>query len=222
MDVDQLKSEWQALDQKVQSVLRLNARVVEDAVVTRTRSYVGREYRRMVPSLLLDVGAMVLLGSFIGDHWGEPRFSIPAIALHLFVLGFTIATSRQWALLHAIDHGAAVIANQRRLERLKLERVWMTKWVILLAPLLWTPLFIVLCKGLLHVDAYRAFGMRYIVANLLVGVAAIPILWWGARRFGERFRDRPFVQRLCDDIGGRNLKAATAYLASLAAFEEES
>jgi hypothetical protein len=221
MDIDALKAEWRALDGKVQASLRIGAWLARDARATRIGRYRAREAWRMVPSLVLDVIALALLGSFIGDHWREPRFLVPALALDVFVLFFTIASARQWALVHSVDHGAPIVATQRKLERLTLERVWMTKWVILLSPLLWTPLFIVAMKGLLGVDAYRAFGMLYIVANLVVGIVAIPILWWLARRLGARLQGRPLLRRLCDDVAGGNLTAASAYLASLAALEEE-
>src|SRR4051812_46878825 len=114
MDLDQLKTEWRALDGKVQAALRLNAAMTRDAQVTRMGRYRARETGRMVTYLLLDIIAMALLGSFIGDHWREPRFLVPALALHLFVLFFTIASARQWALVRAMDHAAPIVAAQRK------------------------------------------------------------------------------------------------------------
>ncbi len=71
-------------------------------------------------------------------------------------------------------------------------------------------------------DAFRLFGVRYIVANLLFGIVAIPVLMWLARRFAERLAGRPLLKRLADDLAGRNLTAALSYLASLTAFEQEA
>jgi hypothetical protein len=73
-----------------------------------------------------------------------------------------------------------------------------------------------------QVDAYRVFGLPYIVANLLFGLAAIPILIWLSRRYGPRLAGRPLLKRLADDLAGRNLSAALSYLESLAAYEDET
>jgi len=123
--------------------------------------------------------------------------------------------------LRGVDYSAPVLRNQRQLGQLRLERLRLTKLALLAAPLLWTPLFIVALEALFGIDAYRLFGGWYLVANLLLGVAAIPILLWLARRYGERLAGRPLLKRLADDVAGRNLTAALDHLAALAAFEAE-
>jgi hypothetical protein len=81
------------------------------------------------------------------------------------------------------------------------QRIRVTKWTLLSAPLLWTPLLIVALKGQLGLDAYAIFSQSWLAANL------------------ER---SPCIQSLMRDIAGYNLTAAAGFLSSLARFEEES
>jgi len=221
MDLDELKEQWQKLDAKVQLGLRVDARLLREVTSARTQTFVGGEVWRRMPLLLLDVLAVVWLGSFAADHVHELRFFVPAVALMAFAVFVLAAGVRQLALLRGVDYSAPVLRNQRQLGQLRLERLRLTKLALLAAPLLWTPLLVVALEALFGVDAYRLFGGWYLVANLLLGVAAIPILLWLARRYGERLAGRPLLKRLADDVAGRNLTAALDHLAALAAFEAE-
>ena len=114
-----------------------------------------------------------------------------------------------------IDYAAPVIEQQKQLERLRVLRIRKSKWILLLAPLLWTPLFI-FGLSLLGFDAGR-LGAPYLLANLAFGIAVIPVLLWLSRRPAVQ-RSRLFGQ-FADDLAGRSLVRARAQLASLAAFE---
>ena len=71
-------------------------------------------------------------------------------------------------------------------------------------------------------DAYRLFGIPYLVANLLLGLAIIPLGIWLSKKFSDRMGRSPFFQRLMKDLAGYNLNAATGFLARLSEFEDEN
>ena len=100
-------------------------------------------------------------------------------------------------------------------------RLRVNRGLLLLSPLLWTPLAIVAAKGFLGVDLYRAFGPAWIAANLAFGLAVIPLAIAIARRFSARFENSPLLQHLADDIAGRSLASATRQLEDIRRFEEE-
>lgn len=94
-------------------------------------------------------------------------------------------------------------------------------WTFLLAPLLWIPLLVVAMKGLLGLDAYVIFDTGWLVANALIGIGVIPLMLWVSKRYGDRWHHWSWVQTLMDDIAGRNLKKASAFLEELSIFERE-
>ena len=81
---------------------------------------------------------------------------------------------------------------------------------------------IVAFQGFLGVDVYRSFGALWVSANLLFGLAIIPLAIWLSKTFGDRMTKSPAIQRFMRDLAGYNLNAASGLLASLSEFEEET
>ena len=106
---------------------------------------------------------------------------------------------------------------------LRVLRIRTTQWALLTGQLVWwTPFLIVALKGLLDVDAYKVFDTAYLLGNLAVGLAIIPLAIWVSRRFADRMGHSPLMQRLMRELAGYNLNAATGFLAKLSEFENET
>jgi len=222
MNLEELRDQWVAQNDKLEKSLRLNAGLWRESGAHKARGALSGLSRAIWIELIINLVAMVLLGSFIADHIRETRFLVPAIALDLFALGLMITVAQQLAALGQVDFTAPILESQKRLEALRIQRIRGTKWILLLAPLLWTPLFIVALKGFFGVDAYAVFSSAWLVINLLFGLGLIPLMLWASKKFAGRFEHSPFVRRLLDDIAGRNLTAARACLDRLADFGDET
>ncbi len=221
MDLDDLKQTWQEQDSALDANLRLRTFARHAGNVRQTDTAGRRLVRGLWIEVILSFVATLLFGSFLADHILEPRFLVPAAMLQLAAV-LSIATGvRQLVAAKMRDDSEPVVAVQKRLESLRVERLRATKWTFLVAPLLWTPLLIVGLKGLWGLDAWAAFPPAYLPASLLFGLAMIPLGLWLARRFADRLACSPLLQRLARDLAGRNLNAALASLASLAEFERE-
>jgi hypothetical protein len=221
MALEDLEDKWADYDRKLDASLRLNARLLRESGLGRTRSMLTRLLVRVVGDLVVNLVLLIALGLFVANHFDQPRFLVPGLVLHLGAILLVIGCARQLALLKSIDYGAAVIAIQKRLQQLRILRIRTSKWLLLCVPLLWTPMLIVALKGYLGVDAYASFSGRWLAANLIAGVAVIPLMIWVSRRFAGRLQSSAFYRRLLDDIAGRNLAAATGYLDALASFEAD-
>jgi hypothetical protein len=217
-----MKDRWAEYDRKLEASLRLNTRMLREINLGRVDFSLKRLSRLLVFELLADLAAVVVLGLFIAGHAGEVRFLAPALLLGVCAVAFVIASIRQLAALHGLDYSAPVVAIQKQLEALRIERLRATKWILLLSPLLWTPLLIVALEGLLGLDAYLFLDGTWLAANLLVGLAVIPLMLWAARRFAGRWQGSPLVRSLMDDIAGRSLVEAAGFLNALSGFEAES
>lgn len=222
MALQELKDQWADYDRKLDASLRLNATLLRESSLGRTRSVLTRLVYRVVGDLVINLVLVVALGMFMANHFDQPRFLVPALVLNLGFVLLVIGSAHQLAVLKSIDYGAPVLTIQKRLQQLRILRIRTTKWLLLCVPLAWTPMLIVTLKGYLGLDAYAMFPGRWLAANLAVGVAVIPLMIWISRRFAGRLEGAPFYRRLMDDIAGRNLLAATGYLAALASFEGEA
>jgi hypothetical protein len=222
MDLDDLKQRWEEQDRKLDASLRLSTRLLRESALSRAARAITRLSWLMLPEILLNLGLVVWLGSFLADHFAQARFAIPAVALDLGAVVLLIAQGHQWWALRAIDYCAPVVAIQKELGRLRLQELRVFKWVLITAPLAWTPLLIVALKGLLGLDAYTIFSGAWLAANVAFGVAVLLLAVWVSRRYADRMERSPRLQRVMRNLSGYNLNAAAGFLGSLARFEEES
>jgi hypothetical protein len=222
MELDELKTCWQEQDRKLDECIRLNHRVLRESMLNRAGTALKRLLRLLWFELLLNVAGAIAVGSFIGDHFQEPRFLVPALAIQLGFIALIIGAGRQLAAIARVDYGAPIVTIQKRLESLRIERIHTVQWTLILSPLAWMPLFIVAMQGLFGVDVYTAFSSAWLVANVVFGLAVIVIAVWVSRSYGDRMGRWPSIQRLLQDIGGQNLAAAMGFVQSLSRFAQDA
>lgn len=221
MELDDLKRRWEDQDRKLEASLRLNTRLLNESVLAKTNTALKGLSRLLWFELVMNSVAVLWTGSFLAKHVAEPRFLIPAVALHLCVIALIIACVRQLVAIKMLDYSAPIVVIQKRLESLRAERIRATKLTLLCSPLLWTPLLIVALKSLFGVDAYTTLGAAYLLANLLFGLLVILLAVWISRRYAARMGGSPLVQRLMRDLAGHSLNAAASFLSSISQFEED-
>jgi len=133
-----------------------------------------------------------------------------------------ISSIHQLISVSTIDYAEPIVAIQKKLALLRVRKIRTAKWTLLLAPLLWTPLLIVTMRFLgMNMYAFPGAIERWLIANLLFGVAYIVLAVWLSRRYAARFERSPFIQQLMNDIAGRSLTAAVRFVTELSRFEEE-
>lgn len=222
MDLDDLKQRWEEQDRKLDASLHLSTRLLRESALGKAARATARLSWLMLPEILLNLGLVIWLGSFLADHIGQARFALPAVALDLGAIALLIAQGHQWWALRGVDYSAPVMEIQKELGRLRLQELRVLKWVLITAPLAWTPLLIVGIKGLLGLDAYVLFSGAWLAANVAFGLAVLLLAVWISRRYADRMERSPWIQGLMRNLSGYNLSAAAGFLSSLARFEEES
>jgi len=221
MELDELKQKWAEHDCKLEVNIRLTRQLLTATKMNRARSALQRMAVFLALESVVALALVIVLGSFIGDHIAMVRFAVPAAALDLFEIATLIVLIQQIRLALYIDYSNPVAAIQKQLESLRMLHIRHFQWTLLLAPLLWTPLLIVALEGFLRVDPYKTVGAAYLLANLLFGLAIIPLAIWLSKKFGHRMDRSPKIQWLMKELAGYNLNTASDFLATLSEFEEE-
>lgn len=208
MELDDMKAAWRELERRVEAVTAAQVATAAELTLERTRSELRRFAR--LPLLELVSGALLslLLGSFLASHVGELRFAVPGAALLVGSIWTVAVSIRQLAALRHIDYAGPVVAIQRELAALRALRLRTSRWMLLLAPVVWTPLAIVAAEGLIGLDLYREPGPLWLASNLAFGVAASAMMVWISPRVARRWPDSPFLRSLADDLAGHSLVAA--------------
>ena len=165
MELDALKEKWAEHDRKLDVSIRLNRQLLMAANMNRVRSPLRRLAFFVGLGALIGLIGPVILGQFIYQHWAEPRFVLPAVVLHVWVIASLAASIRQIAMALEIDYAKPIALIQKQLESLRVLRIRITQWALLTGQVVWwIPFLIVALKGFWDVDAYKVFGTAFLLA----------------------------------------------------------
>lgn len=220
MELEDLRHAWEAHGKRVDDNSPLNRQVLHSAIISKAEWAMAPLARLLWIDLVINAGAAVWLGSFLADNVTVARYALPAAALDILVIALLIAGGRQLVAISRVDYGQPVLIIQRRVESLRAERIRATMATLIVAPLAWVPLLIVGLKGLLGMDAYAIFSPAWLTANVVFGLFVVAVAIWASRHYTGRATRPSLVRWLMDNLAGRNLRTASAFLRSLAQFED--
>ena len=222
MNLDILRTEWAARDQKLESVLRLNTRLLHEAFVDKGRAEIVRQNDFGAFSVLIWVATLIGLVIFVAKHVGEMRFFLPAVLMLVWTVATGVTGLRQRAAMRALDYSRPMLEVQKELERLRIQRLQAFKWSFLTGQIVWWIPFAIVVVRALGGDLYASEWMRQFMAiNIAVGLLVIPVAIWVSRRVAGRFAGSKALASFTDAIAGRDVVAARAFIEKLARFERE-
>jgi hypothetical protein len=222
MNLDILRTEWAARDQKLESALRLNTRLLLDAFVEKGRAEIVRRNDFGVISTLIWVATLIGLGLFMAKHVGDMRFFLPAALLLAWTIATGVTALLQRTAMRDLDFSRPLLEVQRELERLRIQRLQAFKWSFLTGQVLWWIPFTIVVTRAMGVNLYASEWMRqFMVINIAVGLLAIPVAIWVSRRVAGRFAGSKALASFTDAIAGRDVVAARDFLGKLSRFETD-
>ena len=214
MELDDLKPAWQSQTAIAnETLLAITARATAVRRLTPLHLGLGLE-------LFFNALAVLALGSYLGDHFAQPRLAIPAAIAGLFALVLCACVILQIVELRAIDRGASIVEMQRRLERLEMLRARTTIGTLAFAPLMWLPIAIVGADAFFGFDLYT-LSRAWLIANVVFGVAVAAAAVIAARAVEASPSLSKRFEGLVRDLSGASLREAASVLAALRTFERE-
>jgi hypothetical protein len=217
-DLDEMKEVWTAQDEKLDQSIRLNRELLNSATLSKAQSATQRMSWALGLEAVMWLVMIVSLGSFISHHVGALRLSLSAAALDVYAIAMLAATIRQIVALRKIDYSGPVTAIQKQLEMLRVLRIRITQRALLGGTVAWAPFLIVAARAFLGLDIANSL---WLWVNVAFGLCLIPLAVWLSKVFGERMGRFPFIQRVMNDVAGRNLNAASEFISKLSGFEAE-
>ena len=220
MDIDELKTAWRALDERVSQSLALNLQTRRDYTMDRARASLNVLAWSPRGNLAMNVIAAVVDGAFLARHMHEARFAVPAALLLGVAIVAIVWHARQLALLSRIDYSGPVVTIQRTLAEVYAMRVRESRWILVSGPLLWTPGLIVVA-GLIGIDLYAVVNGLWIIVNLLFGAAVLAAGFWFSRRYAAQLKESTAAKRMADSFAGASLTRAMKLVDEISEFEAE-
>jgi hypothetical protein len=220
-ELDELKAKWEAHDQKLEEVLRLNRELLSAAKLQPAESQLRRLaiYAGLEAAMWLVI--VVALGEFIFGHIHMTGLALSAVAVDVMSIAMLSALIRRMIGALQIDYSQPIAVIQSQVEGLRILRIQTTKWGVLCGTVLWVPWLAVVVQAIFGVDIYGSGEATWVIVNVLFGLAVCLAAIWASKKYGDRIDQSPFIQRLMKDLAGNNLNTAQRFLATLREFERE-
>ncbi len=216
-DLDEMKLMWAEHDRKLDESIRLNRQLLTAAKLSGARSSLQRLSVWLALESAVWLAIVMTLGNFLYQHFGAPILAVSAAMVDVYAIAMLSAAIRQLAAVRQIDYSGPIATIQQQLGSLRVLRIRTTQWALLAGVVAWAPFMIVMSELLF---GFHSYSVIWLCANIAFGLALIPLAIGLSRRFSERAGGYPFIQSLMNDIAGRNLNVAAAFLKSLAEFQE--
>jgi hypothetical protein len=221
MELDDMKQVWAAHSAALERSLVISERLLRETMLRKARFALAPYVVWRALEVALGVAAMIVVMRVLVAHLGEPRYLVAVGALAIFTAGITALCARLLVGALTLDHGGAVTAIQRDVERLRRVEYHATKWAVLGGVLVWLPAALVVLEALGGEPLLARVDLAWLIGNLAFGAAVIAVGQLWSRRNVERPGLGPRAQRIVDAVSGRALRSAAAHLAELARFQRD-
>jgi hypothetical protein len=221
MELDDMKQVWAAHSAALERSLVISERLLRETMLRKARFALAPYVVWRALEVALGVAAMAVVMRVLVAHLGEPRYLVAVGVLAIFTAGITALCARLLVGALTLDHGGAVTAIQRDVERLRRVEYHATKWAVLGGVLVWLPAALVLLEALGGEPLLARVDLAWLIGNLALGAVVIAVGQLWSRRNVERPGLGPRAQRIVDAVSGRALRSVAAHLAELARFQRD-
>ncbi|HKE37429.1 MAG TPA: hypothetical protein VKB39_08350 [Candidatus Baltobacteraceae bacterium] len=218
MERDDVFEAWASLEAQLKRTEQLNDLIVVESLSRRAQTPLNRERFFLWFEIGINVLGIVAIASFGADHAGTAA-GISAAILGAALIAINAVLTSIAVGLTRLDFENPVLTLQAELARLQTRRAALVTATLAGGPLLWTPL-LVFALGLFGIDAVRALGVPYILANVAFGALLAVAAWLAARIFGERLRGSKWCARAVDALSGKSYGEAADYLDTIERYRE--
>ncbi|MCY7313419.1 MAG: serine/threonine protein kinase [Pseudoxanthomonas sp.] len=220
MELDEMKSTWQALDRRLQQSNAIQLQLLRDGKLKQVRS----SLRPLFWGQLLQIGFgamfVLLAGSFWPEQLHAPLLLASGLILHLYGLACIITAGVTIGRIVQInsDYSAPVVQLQKRLAQVRRTYV-LGGWVVGLPwTLLWIPLLAILL-GQAGVDLW-VYAPLWVLSCIAVGAVLLLMTWWFYRWSRHPSRAR-MAQSMDSMATGSSLRRAGKLVDDILRFERE-
>jgi hypothetical protein len=219
MELDDFKSAWQTLDQRLQLNNALNLHELRERTLAKTRSSLRPLFWGQIVQILLIGVPCLLLASVL---WmSKPAFAsviVAGVVVHAYGVLTIIGAGVVLGQLAKIDHAAPVVEIQKQLARTR--TLYVRSGMVAGLPwwFLWVPIMMVLV-GLGDVDLL-AKAPWLVWGGLGIGAAGLLGTWW-FHRWSRRPERAELGRKMDDSLTGGSLRKAIAQLQEVQRFEQD-
>ena len=213
MELTELKTMWQAFDNKLERSLHLNMQVLERLGREKVTDSFQALVRVKAIGIITGILWTIFLGSLLYNYHTEPFFVVSLTAIMLFTVIAIAGYVYQVTLIRRIRFSDPILETQRKLATLQSSIIRLTRLLFLQTPF-YATFFIT--TGMLRNGTTGTL-------LILFGVVAFFVLLsvWLYRNISFRNMNRNWVKALLSNEGGKSIARAIEYIREIEAFKQE-
>ena len=216
MELDDLKSAWQALERKLDRQHALELHQFRTGRLASVRTGLLPLIAGQCVQLGAGIALMAIFAPYWVTHWGEWHLVVYGVSLHLYGLMLAIFAGRDLVHIARIDYAAPVLEIQKRMAELRAQRIQVGPAFAIAGCFVWVPLVLVIFHWLgADLWVHKPPMVAWFVAS---GLVAVLFTWaliaWSRRPGNVRLRAAMDANAV-----GRSVTRAQAVLDEIARFE---
>lgn len=219
MELDELKSAWQVLDQRLDTSNRLQLLAFRERKLDQLKRRLRPLFWGQVAQMALGVLVLLSAVGFWTGHRQEWSMLLSGLVLHAYGVVMIMTGGITLGRMGAIDHSAPVTVLQKQLGSIRRFYILSGMWAGLPWWFLWMPILAMLVKSGTGVNMFEKAPSMFVIGTT-IGVIGLAATRW----FHHWSRDpsRPRLAKAVEDgVTGRSLRSAQAVLNEIAAFEKD-
>lgn len=219
MELDELKSAWQVLDQRLETSNRLQLQAFRERKLDQLQRRLRPLFWGQVAQIVLGVLVLLSAVGFWTRHSQDVSMFLSGMVLHVYGVALIMTSGITLARMAAIDPSAPVLALQKQLASIRRFRILSGLWAGLPWWFLWMPIMAMLVKSGTGMNMFERVPSVFVFGTM-IGVLGLAVTW--AFHRWTRNPSRPHMAQAVDDsLTGRSLRSAQAVLDEIAAFEKD-
>lgn len=217
MELDELKTAWQEMEQRLARSEAMNRELAAEVKVEKARSALRWFGWGQALELAFWFALVIFVAPFWIAHRGTPHLLVSGLVLHLYGVAAIWLGTVQLLQYGRVRYAGPVLDVQKRVAQLHRLKAMGTLLLGLPWCLLWVPLVIVAAKRLFELDIWSP---RWAAGSLLLGLAVMVLLLVYARRQLRRGPNSLRRQRILDTLAGCSLTRAQRQLDEIGRFAD--
>jgi hypothetical protein len=224
-ELQDLKDLWHRHNDRLEKQVKLNSYLLQKMELGNTRSALRKATAGPVFSLIFGALLLIPLRPFIVNHIQKLHFAGPALGLAVYALLLVIDSVSRLVILDKINYEGPVTQIQQQVKRLSVHNLRYTLPLNLSWGILWLFVPIVAFKAFADFDIYTLHQgwivWNFVITSLFCVAFAALAVWLSGHCDIDQI-DRPWLQRVMDELAGRSLAQARASLKEIEDFSRES
>ena len=219
MEAIELKELIEAHNRKLDQLISLNREAIFTNVrIRKSQRDINRLRLYRIGEVVFNIILVLLLGSFIANHWGDQHLVISGIIVGVFVIVALVGSVGQVVLLQQIDYLKPVVVVKKHIQLVNAHGFLLLK-LMFLAVSVWWAFAIVGLEFFIGFDLYPHldpdFVTRYVIGN---GILLFPLLWV-ANKLSYNNLHIPWVRKTIEGLTTSRLNKALESLKAIEEFE---